>query len=112
VSDGSLPKPSAASDAIHHLQRTAIPLSSMKPMEMETKDNISDKPTTAQSRHSHAHAHSWKPIWCPFDVRIDGATHDHFYELRDATASDQVAKRKNPMATVVVTDVTKGKLMI
>jgi hypothetical protein len=79
-------------------------------METETKDKMSDKPMTVQSRHLHAN--SLKLIECPFEVRIDDATHDQFYDLRDATASARVAKRKNPMATVVVTDVTTGKLMI
>jgi hypothetical protein len=37
---------------------------------------------------------------------------NQFYNLRDATASARIAKRKNPMSIVVVADMRTGKLMI
>jgi hypothetical protein len=53
-----------------------------------------------------------KPIECPFVVRIDGATHDRFYDVSDAMASARAAKRDKRSAAVVVTDVRTGKLVI
>ena len=48
----------------------------------------------------------------PFEVRIDGVLHDHFYDVRDAMASAKTAKRKKLSSTVVVTDVRTRKLVI
>jgi hypothetical protein len=56
--------------------------------------------------------HPKKLIECPFEVRIDGMAHDHFYDVRDAVASARSAKRNKLSSTVVVTDVRTGKLVI
>jgi hypothetical protein len=53
-----------------------------------------------------------KPIECPFEVRIDGAVYDQFYDVRDALASARAAKRNKCGSIVVVTDVRTGKLVI
>ena len=52
-----------------------------------------------------------KLVACPFEVRVDGALHDRFYDLRDAVASARIAKRDNPTRTVVVTDVRTRKVV-
>jgi hypothetical protein len=53
-----------------------------------------------------------KLIECPFVVSIDGVVHEQFYDVRDAMASARAAKRDKLSATVVVTDVRTGKLLI
>ena len=52
-----------------------------------------------------------KLVACPFEVRIDGALHDRFYDLRDAVTSARIAKRDNPTRAVVVIDVRTGKIV-
>ena len=52
-----------------------------------------------------------KLVACPFEVRIDGALHDRFYDLRDAVTSARIAKRDNPTRAVVVTDVRTRKVV-
>lgn len=59
-----------------------------------------------------ADARPAKLIDCPFEVRIDGALHDSFYNARDAMASARTAKRNMCGSTVVVTDVRTEKLVI
>jgi hypothetical protein len=77
-----------------------------------------DFPTKGRGRspsppHRRAdNAHPEKLIECPFEVRVDGALHDKFYDVRDAVASARAAKRDKPRSTVVVTDVRTGKLVI
>jgi hypothetical protein len=51
-------------------------------------------------------------IECPFEVRVDGVVHDRFYDVRDAVASARAVKKAKLSATVVVTDVRTGKLVI
>lgn len=51
-------------------------------------------------------------IDCPFEVRVDGALHDQFYDVGDALASALKAKRNMRSATVVVTERPTGKLVI
>jgi hypothetical protein len=51
-------------------------------------------------------------IDCPFEVRSDGVLHDQFYDVRDALASARAAKRNERSATVVVTEMSTGKLVI
>jgi hypothetical protein len=55
---------------------------------------------------------SAKLIECPFEVRVDGVVHDHFYDVRDALASARAVKKTKRSSTVVVTDVRTGKLVI
>jgi hypothetical protein len=52
-----------------------------------------------------------KLVSCPFEVHVDGARRDQFYDVRDATASARLAKRVNPRACVVVMDARTGKLV-
>jgi len=79
---------------------------------MNSDNDVQDKSAAAAAQRRQLDARSSKLVKCPFEVRIDGAPHDRFYDLRDATASARIAKRKNPMSIVVVADVTTGKLMI
>ncbi len=51
-------------------------------------------------------------IECPFEVRVDGAVHDRFYDVRDAVASARAVKKIRLSATIVVTDGRTGKLVI
>jgi hypothetical protein len=51
-------------------------------------------------------------VACPFEVRVDGGTHDRFYDVRDAMASARAYKTKNLSATVLVVDSRTGKLVI
>ncbi len=81
-------------------------------MQMNSDNEVQDKPAAAAAKRRQLDARSSKLINFPFEVRIDGAPHDQFYDLRDATASARIAKRKDPMSIVVVTDVTTRKLMI
>ena len=81
-------------------------------MRMNGDNEFQAKSAAAAGQRRQLHARSSKFIKFPFEVRIDGAPHDQYYDLRDATASARVAKRKNPMSIVVVADVTTGKLMI
>jgi hypothetical protein len=55
---------------------------------------------------------SAKLVACPFEVRIDGAFHDHFYDVRDAIASARNAQREHLGSTIVVTDIKTKKLVI
>ena len=79
---------------------------------MNSDNEVQDKSAAAAAGRGQLDARSSKLIKCPFEVRIDGAPHDRFYDLRDAMASARIAKRDNPMSIVSVVDVTTGKLMI
>ena len=81
-------------------------------MQMNSDNDAQDKSAAASAQSRQSHARSSKLINFPFEVRIDGAPHDQFYDLRDATASARIAKRDKPMSIVVVTDMRTGKLMI
>lgn len=43
-------------------------------------------------------------VECPFDVRVNDATYDRFYDVRDALAVARTLKRENPSAVVIVSD--------
>ena len=73
---------------------------------MSGDNEFQAKSAAAAGQRRQLHARSSKFIKFPFEVRIDGAPHDQYYDLRDATASARVAKRKNPISIVVVADVT------
>ncbi len=53
-----------------------------------------------------------KLVDCPFEVRIDGLSHDQFYDLRDAIASARAVKRSRPSSAIVVTDARTEKLLL
>ena len=80
-------------------------------METDINDKVPNKSAAAAAHRQQTDVRSSKLIKCPFEVRIDGAPHDQFYDLRDAIASSRIAKRDNPMSIVVVTDVRTGKLV-
>ena len=79
-------------------------------MQMNSDNEVQDELAPAAQRQQ-SDARSSKLIKCPFEVRIDGAPHDQFYDLRDAIASARTAKRSNPQSIVVVTDVRTGTLV-
>ena len=81
-------------------------------MQGNSGNEVQDRSAAAAAQRPQSEAFSLKLIKCPFEVRIDGEPHDRFYDLRDAMASGRVAKLGNPKASVVVVDVTTGKLMI
>ena len=81
-------------------------------MQGNSGNEVQDRSAAAAAQRPQSEALSLKLIKCPFEVRIDGEPHDRFYDLRDAMASGRVAKLGNPKASVVVVDVTTGKLMI
>jgi hypothetical protein len=56
--------------------------------------------------------HPPKLVACPFEVRVDGASHDRFYDVRDAMMSARALKKRNPSATVLVVDTRTRKLVI
>ena len=74
-------------------------------------DKVSDNPAASTAHRRKVDARSLKLIECPFEVRIDGAPHDEFYDLRDAIASARNAKGHNPASTIIVTDVRTGQLV-
>ena len=53
-----------------------------------------------------------KLIQCPFEVWIDGAPCDRFYDVRDAIAAARAVKRDNPKLAVVVSDMRTRKLVV
>ncbi len=53
-----------------------------------------------------------KLVACPFEVRIDGVLHDHFYDIRDAAANARAARKNHPMAAIVIMDARSGKLVL
>jgi hypothetical protein len=81
-------------------------------MQTNGDNEVQDKSAATAAQRGRLDLRSSKLIKCPFEVRIDSAPHDRFYDLRDATTSARIAKRKNPMSIVVVTDTRTGKLMI
>jgi hypothetical protein len=78
---------------------------------MET--DVDDK-TGEKASHNHRITPGGRSrlIECPFEVRVDGALHDQFYDVRDAMASARAIKKTKLNSTVVVTDVRTGKLVI
>jgi hypothetical protein len=81
-------------------------------MQTNSGKGVQDESAATAAQRRQLDACSSKLIKCPFEVRIDGAPHDQFYDLRDAAASARIAKRKNPVSIVVVIDVTTEKMMI
>ncbi len=53
-----------------------------------------------------------KLVACPFEVRIDGALHDQFYDVRDAAAIAKAARKSHPMSAIVIMDARTGKLVL
>ena len=80
-------------------------------MDAGASDNAPDKSAASAARKRQSDARASKLIECPFEVRIDGAPHDQFYDLRDAMASARAAKRSSSTSTVVVSDARTGKLV-
>ena len=80
-------------------------------MQMNSDNELEDRSAPAAAQRRQSDARSSKLIKCPFEVRIDGAPNDQFYDLRDAMASARIAKRNNPMSIVLVADVRTGKLV-
>jgi hypothetical protein len=56
--------------------------------------------------------HSPKLVACPFEVRVDGASRDRFYDVRDAMMSARALKKVNPSGTVLIVDTRTRKLVI
>jgi hypothetical protein len=56
-------------------------------MRMNGDNEFQAKSAAAAGQRRQLHARSSKFIKFPFEVRIDGAPHDQYYDLRDATAS-------------------------
>jgi hypothetical protein len=52
-----------------------------------------------------------KLVACPFEVRVDGVSHDQFYDVRDAMMSAIALKKENPSASVLVVDTRTRKLV-
>ena len=48
----------------------------------------------------------------PFEVRVDGARHGAFRDVRDAIAAAQIVKRETPGAVVGVRDATTGQVVL
>ena len=48
----------------------------------------------------------------PFEVRVDGARHGSFQDLRDAIEAAQIVKRERPSALVVVQDAATGQAVV
>jgi hypothetical protein len=78
-------------------------------METDADDKAGEKASIVHWRTSGDRS---RLIEWPFEVRVDGALHDQFYDVRDAMASARAAKRNKPSSTVVVTDVRTGNLVI
>jgi hypothetical protein len=78
-------------------------------MEVDADDKAGDKASLNQRRTSGGRS---RLIECLFEVRVDGVAHDRFYDVRDAVASAREVKKTKLSATVVVTDVRTGKLVI
>jgi hypothetical protein len=79
---------------------------------MQADLDAQDQHQFASPRKRADRAQPSKLIKCPFEVRIDGALYDQFYDVRDALASARAAKRNKLGSTVVVTDVRTRKLVI
>lgn len=47
----------------------------------------------------------------PYEVRIDGAKHGAFRDVRDAIAAARIKKREVPGSLVGVADVTTGQFL-
>lgn len=52
-----------------------------------------------------------RPATKPYEVRIDGAKHDAFRDVRDAIAAARIKKREAPGAIVGVADVSTGQFL-
>jgi hypothetical protein len=78
-------------------------------VEADADDKAGEK---APINHRRTSGGRSRLIECPFEVRIDGAFHDKFYDVRDAMASARAVKKNKLTSTVVVTDVRTGKLVI
>jgi hypothetical protein len=78
-------------------------------MEAGADDQAGEKASRNQRSTSGGRS---RLIECPFEVRVDGGAHDRFYDVRDAVASAREVKKTKLTATVVVTDVRTGKLVI
>jgi hypothetical protein len=78
-------------------------------METNADDKAGEK---TSSNHRTTSGSRSRLIECPFEVRVDGVVHDHFYDVRDAMASARAVKKTKLSSTVVVTDVRTGKLVI
>jgi hypothetical protein len=76
---------------------------------MEADDKAGEK--TSHNQRTTLAGQS-RLIECPFEVRVDGAVHDRFYDVRDAVASARAVKKIRLSATIVVTDGRTGKLVI
>ena len=48
----------------------------------------------------------------PFEVRVDGARHGAFGDLRDAIDAAKIVKRERPLAMVDVLDRTTGQVLV
>ncbi len=76
---------------------------------MEADDKAGEKTSHNQPT---ALAGQSRLIECPFEVRVDGAVYDRFYDVRDAVASARAIKKTRLSASIVVTDGRTGKLVI
>jgi hypothetical protein len=47
-----------------------------------------------------------------FEVRVDGARHGAFVDVRDAIDAARIVKRESPQATVFVHDRTTGQVVV
>jgi hypothetical protein len=81
-------------------------------MQTNGDKGVQDKSAAGSAQRGQLDTSSSRIIKCPMEVRINGALHDQFYDVRDAIASARIAKRNNPTSLVVVTDVKTGKLII
>ncbi|MFO1116154.1 MAG: hypothetical protein U1E28_10750 [Beijerinckiaceae bacterium] len=48
----------------------------------------------------------------PFEVRVDGARHGAFKDVRDAVDAARIVKRERPQALVVVHDASTGQALV
>lgn len=48
----------------------------------------------------------------PFEVRVDGARHGGFADVRDAIEAAQIVKRERPLARVIVQDAVTGQAVL
>jgi hypothetical protein len=80
---------------------------------MQADVDVTDQNRTAsQPQKCAGDTRPTKLIDCPFEVRIDGALRDSFYDVRDTMAFAQEAKRNKSAFTVTVIDVRTEKLVI
>ena len=67
---------------------------------------------TRRTAAAHGKPSAKRSLALPFEIQIDSIRKGRFDDVRDAIASARIAKRGQPLASVVVADAVTGRMVI